>query len=296
MKKVSVIIPTYNNEGTILRAVNSVLNQTYKNIEVIIINDGSTDNTDYVLEAVKKKKNVKYYKQRNMERSYARNRGIENASGEYIGFLDADDEYLEDKIEKQVHFLEEHSSYAMVYSNVLYEVDGRLVKKRYGRLEGRIYPKIIKKLSFFHTPNVLLRKEVFDKICFDERMTIHEDWDLWINIAKKYEVGFLDEYVCIIHKAKNKTIDYTEYVLNDLYLLNKLLSDKTLSTYYRNYVTGKIYYEILSRGLKAETCSAELENYMFNAATSLLLSFQLTKLLKLVPIYLLLKRRPGVYL
>ena len=113
MPKVSVIIPTYNREEFITETIKSVLNQTYKDFEIIVVDDGSTDNTKQKLEPFKSK--IKLIEQKNSERAVARNNGVKSSSGEYIAFLDSDDLWIKNKLENQVNFLDEKKDFILTY-------------------------------------------------------------------------------------------------------------------------------------------------------------------------------------
>ena len=112
---VSVIIPTYNNFSFIRRAINSVFNQTWKDFEIIVVDDGSTDRTRNIIQEFEN--NIVYLKQENKGPASARNRGLKIAKGKYVVFLDADDEFLPDKLSYQGNFLEENPSIDLVYSS-----------------------------------------------------------------------------------------------------------------------------------------------------------------------------------
>ena len=120
--KVSVIIPTYNRNKLVLDAIDSVLEQTFQNFEIIIVDDGSTDNTKTHIDSYQKKDTrIKYIFQENQGVSIARNTGLEAAQGEYIAFLDSDDRFLIDKLERQVFILENHHDIGLIYSKILVE-------------------------------------------------------------------------------------------------------------------------------------------------------------------------------
>ena len=145
---VSIIIPTYNRETKISRAINSVVNQTYKNWELIIIDDGSKDDTKNVIKPYLKDKRIKYFYQKNSGVASARNLGIKKSTGEYLAFLDSDDECLNNRIEKQ---LSEMLKYKAIFS-LCNSIDLLGSKKR-----------LIKnyKKSFYFDINIIISKEFF---------------------------------------------------------------------------------------------------------------------------------------
>ena len=119
MPRVSIILPVYNSENEIARSINSVLNQTYRNFELIVIDDGSTDNTKDVLKQFNAHIKVRLFFQKNKGAPEARNYGLSLANGEYIAFQDSDDVWREDKLEKQVSIIESNPSCGLVYSDML---------------------------------------------------------------------------------------------------------------------------------------------------------------------------------
>jgi glycosyltransferase involved in cell wall biosynthesis len=205
---VSIIIPVYNREDTILRAVESVCNQTYSNIEIIVVDDASTDSTMEKLQLIKDKR-VRYYRNNiNMGPSIARNIGVNLARGYYIAFQDSDDEWYCDKLEKQIKKINEDEEFAMVYCPFLYYEENRgkqipEVNSDKEILEGYIYKSLLNK-NKVGTPAILIKKEIFNKVGgFDESLNAFEDWDLAINVSKKYKIGYIDEVLFDAYTSKN---------------------------------------------------------------------------------------------
>ena len=188
MDKVSVIIPAYNQADYTIQAVESVLAQNYKDIEIIVIDDGSTDDTDKKIEPFLSN-NLTYIYQHNQGASAARNRGIKESTGDYLGFLDCDDLYLPGKIQASVNFLK-HQNYDMVYNPAI------LIDK-WGDKIGLYKPRrhnLLFRNSIMNS--VVIKREVFDKVgVFDEEIFICADWDMWLRISEKYPLFYFDEYL-----------------------------------------------------------------------------------------------------
>ena len=186
--KVSIIIPTYNREKFLTRALNSILIQTFKNFELIVIDDASTDNTEKVLKNFQKKdKRIKYFRNsQNKGPSESRNIGIRMAKGKYIAFLDSDDEWLPQKLEKQLKFIENKN--AKVVTCWAYVNDKIRKKKYFYKVPYYKNPisKILKKNYILSGPSsVILERKVIDKVgFFDSLIRYGEDWDYWIRIIK----------------------------------------------------------------------------------------------------------------
>lgn len=193
--KVSTIIPAYNAEGYIQEAIESVLSQTYKDIELIVVDDGSTDST---AEAVKNfSLKVEYMRHaKNMGPAAARNTGIRQAKGEYIAFLDADDVWMPTKIEEQIKLFESNKDLSLVYSNC-YAINrsGRALGVLFNPVKlhrGRVFEKLLLD-SFITTSSVVIKKQVLNAIgMFDERFLVSQDFDLYLRIAERYNINFVD--------------------------------------------------------------------------------------------------------
>lgn len=196
--RVSVVIPTYNRAHLIPRAIQSVLDQTYKDLEIIIVDDGSKDNTEEIVKNFKNKKIIYIQHKKNKGASAARNTGVKASRGEYIAFQDSDDEWFPDKLEKQIKAFNNSSPEVGVVYSGFYKVEGD--KKiyvpnddRFTYKEGNIHGELLKG-NFVGTPAVLIKKECFEKVkYFDEYLPALEDWDLWIEMSKHYHFKYIDE-------------------------------------------------------------------------------------------------------
>ena len=191
--KISVIIPTYNRKKTLARAIQSVINQSLSPFEILIIDDGSNDGTE---EWVKENfQNIKYIYQNNHGVSSARNIGIENAYGDWVAFLDSDDEWLPNKLYEQVKAIESNPEMKFFHTNEIWIRNGVRVNqmKKHKKYGGYIFEKCLD-ICRVSPSSVLIQKELFDNIgMFDESLRVCEDYDLWLRITSKYPVVFLDE-------------------------------------------------------------------------------------------------------
>ena len=196
MCTVSVIIPTFNRAHTLCRAVNSVLNQTFRDLEVIIVDDDSKDNTEEILRKFNDPRVVYVKHKSNRGAGAARNTGIKNAEGKYIAFLDSDDEWLPVKLEKQLKKIEQaNNRVGLVYTgfSVLSE-NGRKILDWTPKIEGKVFDRLLEGNYLGTTSTVLLRRECFDEVgFFDESLKSCQDWDMWIRVAKKYEFRCIPE-------------------------------------------------------------------------------------------------------
>lgn len=205
-KLVSTVIPTYQRPKLVERAVNSVLNQTYQNIEIIVVNDDPETDLSHIKSMSDKVTLLNH--EENKGACQARNTGIKQAEGDYIGLLDDDDEYLPEKIEKQVQQFEDFpKEYGLVYSGVEEVENGEVVNKkiRSGRKflsrkrEGRVYKELLRG-NMISAPTVLVKNECFDKVgLFDPEFDSSQDLDMWMRISKEYKIGKLDEPLAKYH-------------------------------------------------------------------------------------------------
>lgn len=189
---VSVIIPTFNRPQMLCEAIESVLSQDYPQKEVIVVDDGSTDSTESV---VRKYNNlIKYFRIDHGGVSRARNRGIAEASGELIAFLDSDDLWLPEKLKVQVDYFSKHRDITICQTEEVWIRNGVRVnpknihKKHSGWIFEHCVPRCIVSPSA-----VMMRRELLQNIGnFDEKMPVCEDYDLWLRIALKYQIITID--------------------------------------------------------------------------------------------------------
>lgn len=197
--KVSVIIPAYNSARFVKEAIESVFAQTYGDYEIIVIDDGSIDNTKGVIAPYLDK--IKYIYQQNQGASSARNTGIRHSQGEYIAFLDADDIWLPEKLRIQVEYLNNNPDTAMVYSlDLRVDVNGRPCdnqsKLKRNLPRGDIFDALFFR-NFIKLSSVMVRKRILDTVgLFDESFTHSEDYELWLRIAREFKVFGIGEYLC----------------------------------------------------------------------------------------------------
>lgn len=188
---VSVIIPTFNREKTISRAIQSILNQTYNNIEIIVVDDKSTDNTEEIVKNFNEEK-IYYIKHSNNQGACAaRNTGIKNAKGEYIAFLDSDDLWKPDKLEKQLYFLKENNSDLVFCSHTVYDGVSEKTIPHNKIKDENIFEKLLYS-NFITTGAILAKQKCFEEI-FDVTLPRFQDWDLVIRMCKKYKISHINE-------------------------------------------------------------------------------------------------------
>ncbi len=192
---ISVIIPTYNAGIYIEEALNSVLGQTYIDYEVIVIDDGSIDNTQEIVES--KFPMVNYIYTHNQGASRARNIGISYAKGDYVAFLDADDLWLPEKLEKQLAVFDEYPEVMLVFTESCSFDKNGFRNKPFLKKERLMKGDIVKNIfihSYVGTPTVMIKKSVIDEIgFFEEDLIVAEDDNLWLRIAMKFKIALVDE-------------------------------------------------------------------------------------------------------
>ncbi|PPS43390.1 glycosyltransferase [Chroococcidiopsis sp. TS-821] len=189
MPKVTVIVPAYNAERTIVAAIASVQQQSFGDWELIVIDDGSCDRTVELLSRVQEPR-MQVYRYANAGVSVARNRGIARAQGEYIAFLDADDLWRQDKLECQVAALEQHANAAVAYSwtCVMNESATMIHPASPVWYEGNVYSQLLVRNFLLCGSNPLVRRHALERVGgFDATLTHGEDWELFVRLAKLVE-------------------------------------------------------------------------------------------------------------
>ncbi len=196
-EQVSVIIPVYNRAKPVTRAIDSVLKQTRPPLEIIVVDDGSTDETPDVLRQYGSK--IKIIRQAHRGVSAARNRGIRSSRGQWIALLDSDDEWLPKKLAMAEKFHRGHPEYLIFQSEEIWIRKGKRVnpKKKHRKYGGWIFKQSLP-LCIVSPSAVIFHRSLLEQVgLFDESFPVCEDYDLWLRVAKKFPVG-LDERAGII--------------------------------------------------------------------------------------------------
>ena len=195
--KVSVIVPTYNRANRLEGTLRSIVSQTYQDFELIVVDDGSTDNTSKVIESFPSAQYLSMKK--NSGVSKARNIGLACAKGEFICFLDSDDLWKEKKLEIQIHWMESNTDNQVCYTDEIWVRNGVRVNQmnKHRKYTGDIFRHCLA-LCIVSPSSVMIRAKLFSEIGnFDESLPACEDYDLWLRIAVKYAFHFIEEPLII---------------------------------------------------------------------------------------------------
>lgn len=221
MPEVSVIIPTYNRGHVIRESIESVLQQTFSDFELIIVDDGSVDNTQKIIEEIQDDRISFIQLKKNAGACHARNVGVNNARGKYIAFQDSDDIWYLDKLEKQVAFLLKNKA-DMVFCQMISQngkKETMYPPKGYRNVE--INKREILKNFLGSTQTFLIRKECFDTIWFDENLPRYQDWEFLIQATSSYKVMYQAESLVVqrlgsdsISTNPRKGFSALQYILN----------------------------------------------------------------------------------
>lgn len=254
MVKASIVIPTYNRADFIQQTIQSVLDQTYKDFEIIIIDDGSKDNTKQIVEDCIKKTpdKISYFFQENKGVSAARNFGIDKSKGEFIVFLDSDDVLLPNCFELQRKAFDENPYTGLVYGKrSLIDKEGNIIKKDFSNKKfksGYIFDDLL--FGSCMVPcTVMVKRDCLKTVgYYDESISGGEDWELYLRICKKYPVIFIDSVIANYRYHGNNSIFDSEKMFNNiLQILNKhkgWFNDKIHKSHFYN----EYGWELLQKG------------------------------------------------
>jgi glycosyltransferase involved in cell wall biosynthesis len=237
-KTVSVIIPTHNRAWAIREAIDSVLAQNYTDSELIVVDDGSTDNTYQILLEYGNRITVIW--QPNQGVSAARNRGIKEASGKFIAFLDSDDRWLPEKLTHQVDFFKSHPAALICQTEEIWIRNGVRVnpKNRHKKPSGSIFEPSLH-LCLVSPSAVMMKREIFDRVgLFDETLPACEDYDLWLRIACRYPVYLIDAQLII--KTGGHSDQLSRMPALDQYRIQSLLNLMESGALFDDQVTAAI--------------------------------------------------------
>ncbi len=248
----SVIIPTFNRSHTLSRAINSVLNQKYKNFELIVIDDGSTDDTWDVLA---KYPDIKILKQKNYGVSHARNRGINVAKGEWIAFLDSDDEWLPQKLELQAKYIMNNPEINWVHGEEIWIRNGVRVNqmKKHKKGGGDQFLASLKLCAISPSTVVIKKTLLSDMGNFREDYLVCEDYDLWLKISSVYPIGFIQEPIIKKYGGHGDQLS-AKYFAMDYFRV------KSLAWIFKNRSLSDLYKEELIK-VFSKKCKILIKGY-----------------------------------
>jgi glycosyltransferase involved in cell wall biosynthesis len=260
---ISVIIPSFNSARFVVQAVQSALAQTYSPVEIIVIDDGSNDNTRAVLAPFFER--TRYVYQSNKGLSKARNRGIEEARGELIAFLDADDQWLPEKLAKQWDCLKANPSAGLVHTDTyqLYEPDGTQSYIYFGkeRFSGSCYSELFWG-NRITVSSVIVPRRCLNRIgIFDEeiRGPTTQDLDLWLRIARHYPLAYVNEPLVVYRRhSANGSRNQCMMLEDDYYVLAKAL--KADPALWWTVGQGKAHLRIFELAFQAGYSNAEADD------------------------------------
>ena len=274
MKKyplVSVILPSYNRAWTLKDAVDSVLLQDYPNIELIIIDDGSDDDTQELLGVYKNK--ITVLCQENKGVSAARNKGIKASRGKFIALLDSDDAWDKRKISCQMEFFNDHPEALICQTEEIWIRNGKKVnpKVKHKKPSGMIFEQSLH-LCLVSPSSVMMKRQLFDmKGYFNETFLVCEDYDLWLRIAIRYPFKFLSDKLIVKRGGHEDQLSRKYWGMDRwrVYALEKILRSDDLNPERRGWVTEMLIEKsgVLIQGFAKRGKNEEAEVYRNLVAT-----------------------------
>lgn len=266
-EKVSIIIPFFNRQHLVFRAIKSAQCQTHKNIEIILINDGSNEETEKLEKYIKVDERIKYIKlDKNYGTGYARNIGIKNATGEYIAFLDSDDEFLDTKIEKQLKILLKNEALFSHTSYIRRDENSNEKIINIGEMNGIIYPQIIGSCAIA-TPTVMIKTQYLreNNFYYQGNLSLGEDICFYIKILENVNVIGIEEPLSIVNvNSTSSAYNYQKQLEGIKNIVEFILNDKKARKYnfeiyrimkeyvnvYNNFVNQRNDIELLLNEIK----------------------------------------------
>jgi len=272
VKKVSVIVTTYGGGSEVKRAVLSLINQTCGNHEIIVVDDNGLGTeaqikTENCLSEFIENNKIKYVPHEvNRNGACARNTGFKNSQGEYIMFLDDDDEYTPERIEKQVAILDGlDSSWGVSYCSFKkVDKNGKVFEKMIAKKSGKMLYNAIMHRPTLLTCNTMIRREAYEAVeGFDETFRRHQDWEFFARLTEKYKAKAMKDFGCIIHmefRNSAKNLDTVrEYRLKYLEKIKPQI--KALPPIYQKRVVAENMYDLAMQRLKSEGLKGFLKEY-----------------------------------
>lgn len=235
----SIVIPTYNRASFIQKTIQTVLDQTYPNFEVIVVDDGSTDNTEEIVTSIKDSR-LTYYKKKNEERARARNFGANLANGKYVNFLDSDDTLYPTHLSQALKMIEINDSPEIFHLNfdIHHTASNKVVPAK--EIQGNLNLNLVKKGNLLSCNGVFLRSDIAKKFPFNEDIALSasEDYELWLRLAARYKIHYSNVITSSVvnHDLRSVLNFKKELLAKRLYLfLHYISQDEEFNNMYGNY-------------------------------------------------------------
>ncbi len=253
----SVIIPTYNRGNFISKPIESIIGQSYESWELLIVDDGSTDDTAQIVKTYAADKRIRYIYQQNQERSAARNTGIKHAKGKYICFLDSDDYYLPEHLESfHKKIVLENYPVAVLYCDTYEDLNGRLLRHETLPIKARNPVEWVVQM-FLGSPRTCVHHDILKKWQFNPKITLGEDVDLWVRVLKEYPIFFNDSCTVVFVSHAGRTVDIgrEDSILAQVALYKRIFRDdqgKFISNDVKRIVMSNVYLRLATNYVLAE--------------------------------------------
>jgi len=239
---VTVIIPTFNRAYCLAESIRSVLDQSFTDFELIVVDDGSTDNTPDVLRQFSGIRPIRLEENRGV--SFARNRGMVEARGEWIAFLDSDDLWEKEKLATQMKWVEENPHQHAVYTDEIWIRNGVRVNamNKHRKYSGDIFRHCLP-LCIVSPSSVILRAELLNEMGgFDEAMPVCEDYDLWLRIARRFSFHWIDEKLIVKRGGHEDQLSRKYWGMDRwrVYALEKLLQEDRMNEEQKGWVVAML--------------------------------------------------------
>lgn len=267
----SIVVPTYNRADLITKTIDSICKQTYKNYEIIIVDDGSTDNTEEILKPLLND-NIKYFKKENGERAAARNYGAKLAKGDYINWFDSDDLMLPNHLEEALKMIEFHNKpEAFAQSFNIITKDLSTIRKII--LPSSTCNKHLYKENILACNPVFVRRDITDEFAFNEnrKLSASEDYELWLRIASCYPIFTSSTITSILIEHDNRSVNLaaSKQQIEDRFLtfLNLSLSDKRVVKFlgYRKPFFIARVYSLIATNMAINGYNKNSIKYIFSS-------------------------------